>query len=69
MRAMNVGLVGFGTVGSGVVQLLSQRADLLARRLGANLVLKRVADQDLVCTSRPGRRTSWMTRKSMSWWN
>jgi len=47
MKPVYVGVVGFGTVGSGVVQLLSDRQDLLARRLGAPLVLKKVADQDL----------------------
>jgi homoserine dehydrogenase len=42
-----VGLIGFGVVGSGVVLLLTQQRELLARRLGADLVLKKVADPDL----------------------
>jgi homoserine dehydrogenase len=42
-----VGIIGFGTVGEGVVRVLTERADLLARRLGTSLVLKKVADLDL----------------------
>jgi len=47
VKTVNVGLIGFGVVGSGVAQLLTQQRELLARRLGADLVLKKVADLDL----------------------
>src|SRR5450759_1035414 len=47
MKAIKVGLIGFGTVGTGVVRLLTEQRELLARRLGTNLVLKKVADLDL----------------------
>ncbi len=47
MKPIQVGLIGFGTAGSGVVRLLLERADLLARRLGTPLILKKVADLDL----------------------
>ena len=47
MKPIKVGVVGFGTVGSGVVSLLTHKAEFLARRLGAPLVLKKVADLDL----------------------
>ena len=50
MRPIQVGIIGFGTVGCGAVRLLTERPELLARRLGAPLVLKKVADLDL---SRP----------------
>jgi len=43
---IGVGLIGFGTVGSGVVKLLRQNADLLTRRLGVPLEIVKVADQD-----------------------
>ncbi len=39
-----VGVIGAGTVGSGVVQILLERAELLARRGGAAIELARVAD-------------------------
>jgi homoserine dehydrogenase len=47
MKEIKVGLLGFGTVGSGVVKLLSNNADLIAEKLGARLVLKRIADLDI----------------------
>ncbi|MDI6853893.1 MAG: homoserine dehydrogenase [Deltaproteobacteria bacterium] len=47
MKPINVGLIGFGTVGEGVAGMLTERPELLARRLGFPLVLKKVADIDL----------------------
>ncbi|MBM4285960.1 MAG: homoserine dehydrogenase [Deltaproteobacteria bacterium] len=47
MDGIAVGVVGFGTVGSGVVSLLTRRADDFSRRLGLPVHLKRVADIDL----------------------
>ncbi|WP_449244077.1 homoserine dehydrogenase [Desulfobacca acetoxidans] len=47
MKTVQVGLVGFGTVGSGVVRLLTEHEDRFRRRLGEPLVLKKVADIDL----------------------
>lgn len=44
---IGIGLLGFGTVGSGVVKLLRENGDLVARRLGAPLELIKVADLDL----------------------
>ena len=47
MNPIKVGLIGFGTVGSGVVRLLTEQRELLARRLGSPLILKKVADLNL----------------------
>lgn len=47
MKKIFVGLIGFGTVGSGVVRLLQDNGDLLRRRLGAEIVLKKIADIDI----------------------
>jgi homoserine dehydrogenase len=47
MKSINIGLIGFGTVGTGVVRLLTEQQELLARRLGSPLILKKVADLDL----------------------
>jgi len=43
---VKVGLIGLGTVGQGVVRLLTERREMLARRLGTELVLKKVAEID-----------------------
>jgi homoserine dehydrogenase len=47
MREINIGLLGCGTVGTGVARLLLEQRDLIASRLGASLNLKRAADLDL----------------------
>ncbi len=47
MKELGIGLLGFGTVGAGVVENLQKNGDLLARRVGAKLVLRRIADLDL----------------------
>jgi homoserine dehydrogenase len=47
MREIKVGLIGFGTVGSGVARILQKNSRLIENRMGAKLVLKRIADVDL----------------------
>lgn len=47
MRKVNIGLVGFGTVGSAVVKVLKEKRNLFQQRLGAELVIKRIADKDI----------------------
>lgn len=47
MKEVGVGLVGFGTVGVGVVSGLQRNGSLIAERLGARPVLRKIADLDL----------------------
>ena len=47
MREIKVGLIGFGTVGQGVVKILLEGRDIIASKLGAHLVLKGIADLNL----------------------
>jgi len=47
MTTLQVGLLGFGTVGAGVARLLIDSADRIRDRLGMGLNLKYVADIDL----------------------
>ncbi len=48
MKKINIGLLGCGTVGTGVAKLLTGNKDLLTARVGADLNLKWVADLDIV---------------------
>jgi homoserine dehydrogenase len=48
MHDIKLGLIGFGTIGTGVAKLLQQNDTLLAEKLGVRLELKRVADLDIV---------------------
>ena len=47
MNKINVGLLGCGTIGTGVAKILIENKDLLLSRVGAVLNLKYVADIDL----------------------
>lgn len=46
MQNIKVGLLGFGTIGTGVVKVFQKNSDLLSSRLGVRLELKRIADLD-----------------------
>jgi len=48
MPRVNVGLLGFGTVGTGMVEILINNRQLIEDRLGAEIVLKKIADLDIV---------------------
>jgi len=47
MQRTGVAVIGFGTVGTGVVRLLTEDADTLADAAGCRLQLRRVCDLDL----------------------
>lgn len=47
MKCINLGLIGFGNIGTGVVKLLKENADILEKRLGTKLVLKKIIDINL----------------------
>ena len=47
MKNINIGLIGLGNIGSGVVKLLQQNEDIITKKLGARLVLKKIADIDI----------------------
>lgn len=47
-RELGVGLVGFGTIGTGVVKILQRNADVIRGRLGVPLRVVRIADLDIV---------------------
>jgi homoserine dehydrogenase len=47
MDRVNIGLIGFGTVGTGLVKILQENGKLLEKRLGVPIVLKRIVDQDV----------------------
>jgi homoserine dehydrogenase len=44
---IKVGFIGFGTVATGAVQILTKRKELLRRRLGCDLVIAQIADLDI----------------------
>lgn len=47
MKQIGVGILGFGTVGAGVADGLLRHRDIMSRRLGVDIVLKKIADLDI----------------------
>ncbi|MBI5167804.1 MAG: homoserine dehydrogenase, partial [candidate division NC10 bacterium] len=48
MKTINIGILGFGTVGTGVVKLLQRNAPLIERRVGSRLCIRKIADLDII---------------------
>ena len=44
---VNIGLIGFGTIGSGVVETLNKNIDLVENKVGKKVKLKKVVDLDI----------------------
>jgi homoserine dehydrogenase len=47
MQQVNVGVIGFGTVGAGTVEVLLQNRDIISNRVGSEIVVKKIADLDI----------------------
>ena len=47
MKKINIGLIGFGTVGTGVLKILRSNGKMIRERLGTSIVVKKIADLDI----------------------
>ncbi len=47
MKQINIGILGLGTVGTGIAKMITENADVISARLGGKLVLKKAADLDI----------------------
>ena len=47
MKQVGVGILGFGTVGAGVADGLLKHREVMTRRLGVDIVLRKIADLDI----------------------
>jgi len=47
MKEIKVGLLGFGTIGAGVVKLLNQNSSIIEQKTGARISLKSIGDLDI----------------------
>ncbi|NTU41761.1 MAG: homoserine dehydrogenase, partial [Nitrospirales bacterium] len=45
---INVGIIGFGTVGSGTARILLENREVIRKRTGVDVVLAKIADLDIV---------------------
>ncbi|MFA5060296.1 MAG: homoserine dehydrogenase [Candidatus Omnitrophota bacterium] len=54
MNKLNVGLIGFGVVGSGVVKFLTERKKFIARKFDTEFVIKKICDRNIRAINRTG---------------
>lgn len=47
MKKINLGLIGFGNIGCGVIKILQQRKSLLAQKIGVEIIIKKICDKDI----------------------
>ncbi len=47
MKNVKIGLIGFGTIGAGVVKILTENAEVIQQRLGASPCIGKIADLDI----------------------
>ena len=47
MSSINVGIIGFGTVGAGTYEVLVNNRDIISSRVGADVLVRRIADVDV----------------------
>lgn len=47
MKVIKIGLIGFGTIGSGVVKILAENGEMIRKRLGASVEIAKIADLDI----------------------
>lgn len=48
MKRVNVGIIGFGNVGSGVIRILQERSGLLSQKVGLDIQVKKICDKDIL---------------------
>ncbi len=47
MPKINVGIIGFGTVGAGTFEILTSNREVIKNRVGIDIVVKKIADLDI----------------------
>ena len=65
MPQIKVGLIGFGTVGAGMVEVLINNRQLIEDRVGAEIVLKKIADLDIDSDRGIKINTTFLTTDAM----
>ena len=65
MQQINVGIIGFGTVGAGAVEVLQNNGDIIANRVGSKIVVKKIADLDVDSDRGIPIKQGLLTREAM----
>jgi homoserine dehydrogenase len=65
MQQVNVGIIGFGTVGAGTVEVLLNNKDIISSRVGSEITVKKIADLDLDSDRGISIESGILTREAM----
>jgi homoserine dehydrogenase len=65
MQQVNVGIIGFGTVGAGTVEVLLSNRDVISSRVGSDIIVKKIADLDLDSDRGISLESGLLTREAM----
>lgn len=65
MKQVNVGIIGFGTVGAGTVEVLLNNRDIISSRVGSEIIVKKIADLDLDSDRGISIESGILTREAM----
>lgn len=63
MKKVNIGIIGCGTVGSGVIEMLHKRQRLIGQRAGLDIVIKRICDKNPVALKKVKIGKSLVTKR------
>ena len=61
MKKLNLGLIGYGVVGSGVVKILNERKNFIKKKFNAELNIKTICDRSIHKKKVPGSRKILLT--------
>lgn len=65
MKKINIGLVGFGTVGAGLLKILKDKKSLIKEKTGFEFAVKKVCDKDFI-TRRPIKLDRYAKTKNVN---
>jgi len=65
LKPVNVGIIGFGTVGAGTVELLLANKEIITNRTGTDIIIKKIADLDIESDRGVSVDRSLMTTNAM----
>ncbi len=65
MQQVNVGILGFGTVGAGTVEVLLNNRNIISSRVGSDIIVKKIADLDLDSDRGIAIESGLLTRDAM----
>lgn len=64
MKKVNIGLIGFGNVGSGVIKILHDKKSFLSDKIGLEINIKKICDKDIHSKRSVSVESSLLTRNA-----